>query len=83
MAADLREEGAGTPTATGLPVARPMALWIVAALLALLTLVRLVVELRSGTRLLLEALNSGYLLTASHPTGPGSYWTHDIWRPRP
>jgi hypothetical protein len=18
-----------------------------------------------------------------HPTGPGSYWTHDVWRPRP
>jgi hypothetical protein len=30
-----------------------------------------------------EALNSGYLLAASHPTGPGSYWTHDVWRPRP
>lgn len=105
-----------------------MALWIVAALLGLLTLVRLVVGLRTGTRLLLdhpsgawatiaddllhfravvlrrpagdphgvdwysgkhfgpgflEALRSGYLLAASHPTGPGPYWTHDVWRPRP
>jgi hypothetical protein len=67
MAADLRGQGTRTPTAAVLPPARPMNLWIVAALLGLLTLVRLVVELRTGTRLLLD-----------HPSGAWATIADDL-----